>query len=67
MENAHLKRDYKASLFTSYFSEMSNLIGLHKAITGEDVTADKVKLTTLDEAIKSSIKMICHTTLAMRK
>ena len=56
MENAHLKRDYKASLFTSYFSEVPNLIGLHKAITGEDVTADKIKLTTLDEAIMSSIK-----------
>ena len=56
MENPHLKRNYKASLFTSYFSELPNLVGLHKAIAGEDVAESSIKLTTLDEAIMSSIK-----------
>ena len=56
IETAHLKRNYKASLFTSYFSELPNLVGLHKAITGEDVAESSIKLTTLDEAIMSSIK-----------
>ncbi len=52
----NVKRNYKDSLFRDIFNNKRRLIRLYKALTGEDISKEKIRITTLRGAFMNDIK-----------
>ncbi len=50
------KRNYKDSLFRDIFNNKRRLVRLYKALTGEDISKEKIRITTLRGTFMNDIK-----------
>ena len=50
------KRQYRDTVFRSYFSEPGNFLALAKAVTGEDYPADRMKDATIEDVLFSQLR-----------
>lgn len=50
------KRQYRDTVFRSYFSEPENFLALAKAVTGEDYPADRMKDATIEDVLFSQLR-----------